>query len=62
VELSHVGECFGEIDDKLVFLGGLDDHIIYVGFNVPPNLRLQANLYFLLIRCSSVFRPKVMTL
>jgi hypothetical protein len=62
LELPHVGEGFGEVGDKLVFLGGLDDHIVYVSFNVSPDPRLQAFLYFLLICCSSVFRPKVMTL
>jgi hypothetical protein len=38
LELSQVGEGFGEIGEKLVFLDGLDDHIIYVSFNVPPDL------------------------
>jgi hypothetical protein len=39
----------------LVFLSSLDDHIVYVGFNVPPELRLQALLYCLLICCSNIF-------
>jgi hypothetical protein len=62
LELPQVGEGFGEVGVELVFLSGLDDHIIYVGFDVSPDLRLQALLYCLLICCSSIFRPKVMTL
>jgi hypothetical protein len=30
----------GEVGDELVFFGGLDDHIVYVGFDVLPDLRL----------------------
>jgi hypothetical protein len=39
----------------LVFFGGLDDQIVYVGFDIFPDLRLQALLYSLLISCSSIF-------
>jgi hypothetical protein len=62
LELSEVGEDFGEVDVELVFLGGLEDHIIYVGFDVLLDLRLQALLNWLLICFSSIFRPKVMAL
>jgi hypothetical protein len=49
LELSQVGEGFGEVGDELIFLGGLDDHIVYVDLDVSPDLRLQALLYCLLI-------------
>jgi hypothetical protein len=45
LELSQVGEGFG----------GLVDHIVYVSFNVPPDLRLEALLYRLLICRTSIF-------
>jgi hypothetical protein len=40
LELPQVGEGFGEVGDELIFLGGLDDHIVYVCFDVSPDLRL----------------------
>jgi hypothetical protein len=58
LELSLVGEGFGEVSNELIFLYGLHDHIVYVGFDVLPNLRLQALLNCLLICCSSVFQAK----
>jgi hypothetical protein len=42
----------------LIFLGGLDDHIVYIGFDVLPDLRLQALLNFLLICCSNIFQAE----
>jgi hypothetical protein len=57
-----IGEGFGEVGDELIFLGSLDDYAVYVGFDVLPDLRLQALLNCFLICCSSVFWPKVMTL
>jgi hypothetical protein len=38
LELPRVGEGFGEVGDELIFLSGLDDHIVYVGFDVFPDL------------------------
>jgi hypothetical protein len=37
---------------------GLDDHIVDVGFYVLPDLRLQALLYCLLVRCAGVSQAK----
>jgi hypothetical protein len=62
LEIPQVGEGFGEVGDELIFLGGLDDHIVYIGLDVSPNLRFEAFLYCLLICRSSIFRPTVMTL
>jgi hypothetical protein len=62
LELPQVGEGFSEVGDELIFLGGLDDHIVYVGLDVSPDLRLEALLYRLLICCCNIFRLKVMTL
>jgi hypothetical protein len=49
LELSQIGEGFGEVGDDLVFHCGLD---------VLPYLGLQALLDFLLVCCSSVFQAK----
>jgi hypothetical protein len=38
LELPRVREGFGEVGDELIFLSGLDDHIVYVGFDVFPDL------------------------
>jgi hypothetical protein len=38
LEHPQVGKGFGEVGDELVFLGGLDDHIIYVSFNISPDM------------------------
>jgi hypothetical protein len=42
----------------LIFLDGLDDHIVYVGFDVLPDLRLQELLDCLLVGCSGVFQAE----
>jgi hypothetical protein len=62
LEFSQVGKGFGEVGDELVFFCGLDDHIVYVSLDVLSDLGLQALLDCLLVCCSSVFRPKVITL
>jgi hypothetical protein len=33
-EFPQVVECFLEISDELVVGSGLDDHVIYVSFNI----------------------------
>jgi hypothetical protein len=38
LKFSEVGEGFNEVGDELIFLGGLDDHIVYIGFDVLPDL------------------------
>jgi hypothetical protein len=48
----------GEVDDELIFLCCLDDHIVFVGLDVLPDLRLQALLNCLLICCFGVFQAK----
>jgi hypothetical protein len=58
LELSQIGEGFGEVGDELVFLCGLDDHIVYISLEVLPDLGLQALLNCLLVCCSSVFQAK----
>jgi hypothetical protein len=58
LELSQVSEGFDEVGDELVFFCGLDDHIVYVSFDVLADLGLQALLDCLLICCSSVFQAK----
>jgi hypothetical protein len=44
VELSavdqEVGEGLGEVGDEVVFIGGLDNHVVDVGLNVLADLRL----------------------
>jgi hypothetical protein len=37
LELSQIGEGFGEVGDELVFHFGLDDHIVYIGLDVFPD-------------------------
>jgi hypothetical protein len=34
----QVGEGFDKVGDELVFFGGLDDHIVYVSFDIFPDL------------------------
>jgi hypothetical protein len=58
LKLPQVGEGFGEVSDELVFLGGLDEHIVYVSFNISPDLRPQSLIYHLLICCSNIFEAK----
>jgi hypothetical protein len=58
LEFSRVGEGFGEVGDELVFFCILDDHIVYVSFNVLADLGLQALLDCLLVCCSGVFQAK----
>jgi hypothetical protein len=55
LELSQVGEGFGEVDDELFFFFGFDDHIVYVSLDILSDLGLQALLDCLLVCCSSVF-------
>jgi hypothetical protein len=58
LELSQIGEGFGEVGDELVFFCGLDDHIVYISLDVLSDLGLQALLDCLLVGCSSVFQAK----
>jgi hypothetical protein len=62
LEFSQVGEGFGEVGDELVSFCVLDDHIVYISFDVLADLGLQALLGCLLVCFSSVFQAKVMTL
>jgi hypothetical protein len=54
----QVGEGLGEVGDELVLFGGLDNHIIDVGFYVFPDLRTQTLFYHLLVGRTSVFQAK----
>jgi hypothetical protein len=58
LELSEIGEDFGEVGDELVFHYGLDDHIVYIGLDILPDLGFEALLDHLLVCCSSVFQAK----
>jgi hypothetical protein len=40
LELSQVGECFPEVVYDLVLFRSFDNHIVYISFNVSPDLRL----------------------
>jgi hypothetical protein len=55
---AQVGEGLGEVGDELIFVGGLDNHIIDICFDVLPNLRCQAFLNCLLVCGTSVFPAK----
>jgi hypothetical protein len=62
LELSQIGEGFGEVGDELVFLCGHDDHIVYISFDVLPNWDFK-NFWIAFWYVALVFfRPKVMTL
>jgi hypothetical protein len=43
---------------ELIFLCGIDDHIVYIGLDVLPDLGLQALLNCLLVCCSNIFQTK----
>jgi hypothetical protein len=58
LELSEVGEGFGEVGDELVFHCGLDDHIIYIGLDVLPDFGFQTLLNRLLVSCCRIFQAK----
>jgi hypothetical protein len=58
LELSQVGEGLRKVCDELVLFGGLDNHIVDVGFYIFPNLRTQALLYRLLVGRTGVFQAK----
>ena len=44
--------------NKVVLLGGLDDHVVHVGFDIALELRLQALLDRLLVCGTNVFKAE----
>jgi hypothetical protein len=38
--MLEVGEGLGEVSNEVIFIGGLDNHVIDIGFDVIDNLRL----------------------
>jgi hypothetical protein len=45
VVVPKVGEGLRKVSDEVVLNGGLDDHVIDVGFDVLDDLGFQALLY-----------------
>jgi hypothetical protein len=39
LEFSQIGKGFSEVSDELILYGDLDNYVVYVGFDVLPNLR-----------------------
>jgi hypothetical protein len=54
----EVDEGLGEIDDEVVFVSGLNDHVVDVGFNILADLGFQALLDGLLVGRSSVLEAE----
>jgi hypothetical protein len=48
----------GEVGDEVVFINGLDNHVINVGFDVLADLGFQALLDGLMVGRSSVLKPE----
>jgi hypothetical protein len=58
VVAPEVGEGLGEVGDEVVFISGLDDHIVDVSFDVLANLGFQALLDGLLVGHSNIFEAE----
>jgi hypothetical protein len=56
--VPKVGEGLGKVDDEVVFISGLYNHIVNVGLDVLANLRLYALLDGLLVNRSSVLEAE----
>jgi hypothetical protein len=52
--VPKVGEGLSEVGDEVVLSGGLDDHIVDIGFDVLADLGFQALLDGLLVGHSNV--------
>jgi hypothetical protein len=52
--MPEVRESLGEVGDEVIFVGGLDDHVVDVGIDVLAILGIQALLDGLLVGRSSV--------
>jgi hypothetical protein len=50
----------GEVSDEIVLGGGLEDHVVDIGFDVLADLGFQALLDGLLVGRSTFSWPKVM--
>jgi hypothetical protein len=48
----------GEVGDEVVLGGGLDDHVVYVGFDILANLGFQTLFDGLLVGHSSVLEAE----
>jgi hypothetical protein len=51
-------EGLGVVGNEVVFVGGLDDHIIHIGFHILADLGFQALLDGLLVGRSSVLEAE----
>jgi hypothetical protein len=56
--VPEVGEGLGEVGDEVVLNGGLDDHVVDVGFDVLADLGFHAILDGLLVGRSSVLEAE----
>jgi hypothetical protein len=56
--VPEVGEGLGEVGNEVVFVGGLENHVVNVGFDVLADLRLQTLLDGLLVGRSSVLKAQ----